>query len=63
LHVVLLLSRLRLLRKESFRDTLMPEAGGPDLQSSLLAGAVSATAFAGCLVAIQRNRRFVGEMV
>ena len=46
-----------------FRDALLPEAGGPHMQSWLLASAMSATAFAAGLFTIQRTRRFVGDMV
>lgn len=46
-----------------FRDALLPDAGGMHVASWLLAGAMSAAALALGWFAIQRTRRFVGDMV
>lgn len=46
-----------------FRDVLLPDAGGMHLASWLLASAMSAVALALGWFAIQRTRRFVGDMV
>ena len=46
-----------------FRDAFLPGAGGLHLESRLVAGAIATAAFAVGLIAIQRTRRFVGDMV